>query len=1772
MELTFTHNTSRPGQRAGDNIDSAGKYKRKYTAFRNARYRHTKLKSLLRQLEKEIVARDDSVHSFEDPYSWLTPGQFADMICFFFHRLFQPQPKGYWALASDESDSSAENEEDALGKDESQRRSSVAGSSIIAEEDPLGKDEGQRRLSVTVSAIRESEHADGSKSSASEPPSIAARVPAQELDSLDPTGSRSPQRAPWHAGDVRKLMPPDIKKEDELLYSDPGLENHDPHTNVSTIVPARIEISETTLDSTNSNEERHVFTKSRSWDRPGDVFKHRWRAEVDENENPSEESSASDYQSCNSDSPENGSPERSSSVTKFAARSDSKWEVTEHYSPVGNEVRSTTVENLMQSLKAMKLQSGIGGTEKREGEYARSCLPWTRQGDMMSMSFSPQEPSYGTKDPSGSVSGTGIAKTMTLCGIPETTVPSTHCPEPAGGDDWEFQTVMPTRSSSGRPLQLSSKESTTAKSGALSPLNSQDDFMTSHKITTPLTTEVAMPHGQTHSDANACGSLPTVTMAAVYDEIDAHSASSPCPVKQTSATASVSVSSDRDLFDREEKSGNRKLTTTPVRPGKFAAYLRGLFTPKRIATDEDGAKNEESDSEESDSEQSDSEEELSESGSEGELAESEEDLSGSEEAMSAAGERDPEGASEKGDSSGDELGDTDGRKPVRWAGKQDSKETEATIAAQQRSARIGHAKQDEWHLQSTQRLSSHRVADDDGREDSDEDIWPVTPRPRRRMIVISDDDDDEENQGLVQVSAKRNVPGESVGDLASTSAEASEAEETYDSSETEGSNERSGEMLDSQSDSDEKKESGLEWLSETESRKEHRQSTLGRLEEGMEEDGSPFSKSVIKMFRRMSMASHGRPVSVLGSDTSSDEDDSGSEYRLHKSSPNLRHGSPQTTSENGFSEHLPNPSTVTAERDSDEDDAEPVRIKPLYRTNRRRNVVLDSESDQEEVASSSTVTVIGNRKPFGPNTVLISNYDDDLRAPEETTPTRIQATSAVASGLVISLLTDDENSTPLPKKEKGVSAKTDTTENENPMQRTIQNTVGSDAEPKTPRRFGRPLQTPNTSTPRTIWSPDESAFGAPLMATPLRRGRTFIATPTRTPGQTAFKRQKKAQTASLFKEFNRKVFDSRLPEDMEISWSVKLNKTAGRTYTSRQIIDGEWSYSARIELSTKVVDNEDKLRNTLIHEMCHAAAWLINKVNKPPHGDAFKYWGHRATQSFWDIEVTTCHSYEINYKFTYVCTNDLCGERYGRHSKSINTDESGCGICRSKLKLLEPERVRKDGTPYKENRYVAFIKIETMADAEPLDTSRQQRTPASPDSSRKRAPEDFTFGRILGEGSYSTVLHAIDNQKNVEYAVKMLDKKHIIKEKKVKYVAIEKDVLNSISHPGIVKLFYTFQDHHSLYFVLELAKNGDLLGYIRKLGCFEVEGARWYAAEMIEAVEYLHSQGVIHRDLKPENILLDDHMHVKIADFGSAKILKNEAAPNGGQSGDSASQRNSFVGTAEYCSPELLNDRAASESSDIWALGCILYQLLAGKPPFRGSNEYQTFQKIAKLEYIIPDGFNDLAADLIRRILVLDPAQRPSISEIKNHAFFEGFDWSDLHSRSPPNLRPFLPATSDHNIEDLTSEIEGLAVTGSSGQFSGDTDSAMRDPFEDQEVAEKAAEEVTSVDVDPGRLKQLERQSRSWMATFLLPNELVIMEGLVFKRKGLFAKKRGLLLTDLPRLAFFDQTNQIFKSEIPWSDKIKVELKGRKHFFIHTPKRTWTYEEKQDVGLMGSRI
>ena len=440
-------------------------------------------------------------------------------------------------------------------------------------------------------------------------------------------------------------------------------------------------------------------------------------------------------------------------------------------------------------------------------------------------------------------------------------------------------------------------------------------------------------------------------------------------------------------------------------------------------------------------------------------------------------------------------------------------------------------------------------------------------------------------------------------------------------------------------------------------------------------------------------------------------------------------------------------------------------------------------------------------------------------------------------------------------------------------------------------------------------------------------------------------------------------------------------------------------------------------------------------------------------------------------------------------------------------------------------------------------------SPAAPNAGRKRAPKDFVFLKTIGTGSYSKVWKAEERDTKRHFAIKVLEKAFIVKEKKEKYVHTEKDVFSLLYFsPYIIKLFYTFQDPAKLYFCLEFAEKGELLDWVKKLGSFDLQCTQFYSAEILMALDHMHSKGIIHRDLKPENILLDSKMHVKICDFGSAKDLsKSETG-----------RADSFVGTAQYVSPELLNDKTAGKASDLWALGCIVYQLLSGDFPFRAGNEYQTFKKISALDYEIPLGFPPVGKSLVESLLVLDPGARlgtdesaEGMADLKAHPFWDGmpYDWQTLHSSTPPELDAYLPAIDPEEKALYRNTVIDM-----------DIDDLLNQAY--QQTPERRAT-LSKMSNTAERQKSLEEQEKTspWHG-FCRPGELIVKTSLIDKRRGLFSKRRQLVLTDTPRLFYIDTESFRLVGEIYlMTEGVTPQFRSQKSFFIHTPDRTYYLDD-----------
>uniref|UniRef100_A0A1I7UMC5 non-specific serine/threonine protein kinase n=1 Tax=Caenorhabditis tropicalis TaxID=1561998 RepID=A0A1I7UMC5_9PELO len=247
---------------------------------------------------------------------------------------------------------------------------------------------------------------------------------------------------------------------------------------------------------------------------------------------------------------------------------------------------------------------------------------------------------------------------------------------------------------------------------------------------------------------------------------------------------------------------------------------------------------------------------------------------------------------------------------------------------------------------------------------------------------------------------------------------------------------------------------------------------------------------------------------------------------------------------------------------------------------------------------------------------------------------------------------------------------------------------------------------------------------------------------------------------------------------------------------------------------------------------------------------------------------------------------------------------------------------------------------------------------------------------------------------------------------KIPYVHREKESLAFLSrqensHPSVVGLYCTFQDAESLYFVLSYAKYGDLIDLMKKLPKerLTVEDGRYYAANLLAALDHIHSLGIIHRDVKPENLLVKEDGRILLTDFGSAKFLKDYEKEEVEEEGSNGRRRGSFVGSAQYCTPELLEGLRLHPSCDIWSFGVTLFVFLSSVAPFDDLSEYLVFRRVQDVLYQFPDDFpNEQAKDLIEKVIVKKEENRLKSDEIKRHPFFESIDFEKLEEIEPPKL------------------------------------------------------------------------------------------------------------------------------------------------------------------------
>ena len=461
-------------------------------------------------------------------------------------------------------------------------------------------------------------------------------------------------------------------------------------------------------------------------------------------------------------------------------------------------------------------------------------------------------------------------------------------------------------------------------------------------------------------------------------------------------------------------------------------------------------------------------------------------------------------------------------------------------------------------------------------------------------------------------------------------------------------------------------------------------------------------------------------------------------------------------------------------------------------------------------------------------------------------------------------------------------------------------------------------------------------------------------------------------------------------------------------------------------------------------------------------------------------------------------------------------------------------------------------------------------------SKKKFTKDDFEVITLSGRGAYGTVLQVYlkkDPSKKI-YAIKKLDIHSLFSVNRLYQAYLENQILNELDSPFIVKTLGAFEEDGKIHIVMDYLPNGDFSHFIKTNYPLNDDVIKYYSAQIVLFLEYMQKMKLIHRDLKPQNIMIDEKGNLKVIDFGTVrkvgyyydkremkfkeekvleridsediKGVKNIVNPDEEDADDDdfdeeedmeddendgkekkPKVRNkrimTFVGTAEYISPEVIADKPAEYGTDIWAFGIMLYEMYYNRTPFKAATAYLTFRNIEKPQLKFPDDsiIPDIAKDLIMKILIVDPKKRLGggdpgtpydIKNLKKHPFFKKIKWDKLQNSSPPGINNYKfnePKKNKNN------EIQN---------------------------------ERYSIEYSAKDLK-------------INNNAKIIREGMLKKKSAwLHYEKRYIILDTTPRLLSKNPNNPGCIKEIPLNKKCKINIVENNCFDLKTPSKTYRFK------------
>jgi len=260
---------------------------------------------------------------------------------------------------------------------------------------------------------------------------------------------------------------------------------------------------------------------------------------------------------------------------------------------------------------------------------------------------------------------------------------------------------------------------------------------------------------------------------------------------------------------------------------------------------------------------------------------------------------------------------------------------------------------------------------------------------------------------------------------------------------------------------------------------------------------------------------------------------------------------------------------------------------------------------------------------------------------------------------------------------------------------------------------------------------------------------------------------------------------------------------------------------------------------------------------------------------------------------------------------------------------------------------------------------------------------DFTLIKELGVGSFGRVILVQHNKTQAQYAIKAIDKRNTTNIQEKPYFRREIEIMYRIHHPNVVKLFGHFEDNTYCYFIMEYIQGGNIYSYVPKNGIRKISTQQVASIikDVISATYFLHNMipPIIHRDIKPENVLLGSGMQAKLTDFGWSNYMQGEY------------KRTTVCGTPIYLAPEMISNSGHDEKVDIWCIGVLLFELMTGVQPWKGTDVNTVKMNISRLNINWPKNMDKKARDLISKILKYYPYERISLENMLVHPFFTQF-------------------------------------------------------------------------------------------------------------------------------------------------------------------------------------